>query len=78
MQKRLLLDSCRRAFLTAGGVLALNSALQTRPSFSQTNSNGKLRIGVIGSSRIGVVAYGSKPGIRLYFLRAIPKNSKTW
>jgi len=53
MQKRLLLDGSRRTLLTAGGVLALNSALQTWPGFSQTNSNGKLRIGVIGSGRIG-------------------------
>lgn len=53
MKTRLLLDGSRRALLTAGGVLALNSALQTRPGFSQTNSSGKLRIGVIGSGRIG-------------------------
>ena len=46
-------DGSRRALLTAGAMLALNAALQTRPGFSQTNSNGKLRIGVIGSGRIG-------------------------
>ena len=46
-------DGSRRALLTAGAMLALNAALQTRPGFSRTNSNGKLRIGVIGSGRIG-------------------------
>src|SRR5690242_19829468 len=53
MQKWLRLNGSRRALLAAGAVWALNTALQSRPGFTQTNSNEKLRIGVIGSGRMG-------------------------
>jgi predicted dinucleotide-binding enzyme len=53
MRKSALLDGSRRALLAAGGVVALDAALQTWPVFAQAGGDAKQRIGVIGSGRIG-------------------------
>jgi len=46
-------DRFRRALLGAGGTLAFAAALQPWRALAQATGGGKLRIGVIGSGRIG-------------------------
>ena len=53
MPKHDSVDRDRRALLGAGGALILSAALLPTRSLAQTNGGNKLRIGVIGSGRIG-------------------------
>jgi predicted dinucleotide-binding enzyme len=46
-------NSSRRTLLAVGGALAVDAALHSWPSAAQTNSNAKVRVGVIGSGHIG-------------------------
>src|SRR5256886_11564259 len=52
MRKQECLDYSRRALLGASGALALLAALRPLRTFAQA-SDGKLRIGIIGSGHIG-------------------------
>lgn len=53
MPKHDSVDCDRRTVLGAGGALILGAALWPTPSLAQMNSGNKLRIGVIGSGKIG-------------------------
>src|SRR5258707_12837126 len=52
MRKQECFDYSRRALLGASGALALLAALRPLRTFAQA-SDGKLRIGIIGSGHIG-------------------------
>src|SRR5450759_3096565 len=53
MPKQYAVDRLRRVLLGGGGALIFSAALWPTRSLAQTNGNNKLRIGVIGSGRIG-------------------------
>ena len=53
MRNRMPFNGSRRTLLAVGGALALDAALHSWPSAAQTNSDAKVRVGVIGSGHIG-------------------------
>jgi len=53
MPKQYAVDRLRRVLLGGGGALILSAALWPTRALAQTNGSNKLRIGVIGSGRIG-------------------------
>jgi len=53
MSRERLVDCDRRALIGAGGALILSAALWPAPAPAQTSGATKLRIGVIGSGKIG-------------------------
>jgi 8-hydroxy-5-deazaflavin:NADPH oxidoreductase len=78
MARSALLGGSRRALLAAGGVLALDAALQSWPAFAQTSSDAKSRIGIVGSGRIGGTIGGLwvKAGHSVLFSSRHPEELK--
>jgi 8-hydroxy-5-deazaflavin:NADPH oxidoreductase len=78
MRNHMWFDSSRRTLLAAGGALAIAGALHSWPSAAQTNSNAKVRIGVIGSGRIGGTIGGlwTKSGHPVLFSSRHPEELK--
>ena len=72
------IDRGRRAMLGAGGALILSAALWPTRSLAQTNGGKKLRIGVIGSGRIGGTIGGLwvKAGHPVMFSSRHPESLK--
>src|SRR5665811_583654 len=71
-------DRFRRALLGAGGTLAFVAALQPWRALAQATGGGKLRIGVIGSGRIGGTVGGLwvKAGHPVLFSSRHPEELK--
>jgi 8-hydroxy-5-deazaflavin:NADPH oxidoreductase len=78
MRNRMPFNKSRRAVLALGGALAAVGALHSWRSAAQTNRDVKLRVGVIGSGRIGGTIGGlwAKSGHPVLFSSRHPEELK--